>query len=175
MQLQDGRVSFSLDITNYQFPQIDNDAWEADWLNIRVRLQYAEHTWTHDDPSLTTFEVQAWTDWLEDVAQHLDTFAAWRRSRLTTMIAFTEPNLCFEVLDHHPTGAPATLRVYLGLESRPPFFALLNHVGPDSNPDDVWIEFPLDGRTLRRTIDRLREQLERYPVRVGLPHIPPTT
>lgn len=174
MVLQDGRVSLQLDITNYQFPYVDNESWDSDWLAIRLYLPYGDHTWTHEDPALTTFEVQGLIDWLDDVTSHLTTFASWRHERLTTRITFTEPNLSFEVLNHHPTGAPATLRVYLDLECRPPFFALLDHVGPDSHPDEVWINFPIDEHTLRRTSNRLREQLGHYPVRVGLPHVPPT-
>jgi hypothetical protein len=160
MELQDGRVSVQLDITNYQFPHVDNESWDSDWLTIRLHLQYGDRTWTHDDPALVT--------------RHLTTFASWRHQRLTTRITFTEPNLSFEVLNHHPTGAPAALRVYLDLECRLPFFALLDHVGPASHPDEVWINFPLDEHTLRRTTSRLHEQLGHHPVRVGLPHVPPT-
>ncbi|WP_084474275.1 WapI family immunity protein [Deinococcus pimensis] len=168
MRLHEGNVTFELDVAGYQFPHLHDDPLDAEWLDVRLRLRVGGHDFTQVDPALTAGELVALTGWLREVALHLPTFAAWRGPTLTTRIDFTEPNLAFEVRGGHPTGAPATLRVCLAAESRPPFHALLDRFPREGDPDEVWVDFALDEEVLKATIGRLEETLRRFPVRTGV-------
>lgn len=171
--LQQGRVFLRFDVLGYQFPEIGDQEWDSDWLNVRLHLQCGERTWERVDPALTSFEIQWLADWLDEVAQHAATFGSWRHNRLTTRIFFTEPCLGFEVLNGHPTGAAMTFRCFLAAEFLPPFKDLYPHADLGEGTGEVWLDFSMDEARLRAIAARWREALGRFPVRLGVRSIPP--
>lgn len=170
--LREGRVGLSLNLISYQFPELEDQEWDSDWLNVRLHLQYGDRLWERLDPALTTFEVQWLVEWLDEVAAHSAVFGSWRHNRLVTRVFFTEPCLGFEVLNGHPTGAPMTFRCYLSAEFLPPFKQLCSHVPLDQEVDEVWLDFGVDKAQLRALTAQWREQLNRFPVRAGLRSTP---
>ena len=162
-------MSLEIDLIGYQFPEVENEAWVSDWLMVRLTLRCGEWEWSKVDPALTTFEVQSCIDWLNEVADIIGTFARWKNfNRLSTREFFTEPNLGFEVFSGHPTGLPATFRIYFWAEflpADPRTFGLQNVQPGELEP---WIDFGVDESKLRQIVESFREQLESYPVRVGL-------
>ena len=47
-----------LEITNYQFPEIADDDYDSNWLNIYLKVNSTFGNWQIVDPMLTTFEVK---------------------------------------------------------------------------------------------------------------------
>ena len=72
--------------------------------------------------------------------------------------SFLEPNLRFELTE----SEPKMLRVYFELESRPPW-AHTDGAGMD----DLFAELAVSPHDLRDAASSLREDLKRFPVRVG--------
>ncbi|AFZ69591.1 hypothetical protein Deipe_4232 (plasmid) [Deinococcus peraridilitoris DSM 19664] len=111
-------------------------------------------------------------DWLAEVADHTEVFATWRKTRLTTRISFTEPNLGIAVLNGHPSGAAMIPRVYLAAELLPPIWHELQHDVFEDEPSKVWLDFGVNESEVRAAAGRLRERLQQYLLRVGLRHSP---
>ena len=57
-----------LDLTGYQFPEAENEPYDADWLNITIRVKHPRGSWTTTDPSLLTYEVERLAAWFEALA-----------------------------------------------------------------------------------------------------------
>ncbi|WP_147364061.1 hypothetical protein [Deinococcus cavernae] len=165
MRLTAGSVEFSFQIVGYQFPEIVDDYYDSEWLYIDIAVKLNQQSWMSRDPSLCTYELRCLIDWLSEVAEFADVFGKWRTERLATRSFFTEPNLSFEVLNGHPTGAPITLRVYFALESLPPFAAQLSHLGLEDQPSEAWIDFPVNADDLRRITQDLQTQYDAFPQR----------
>lgn len=70
MHLQQGPVTADLQVVDYQFPDLHDQAWDADWLLLHLRLQLGDQQWERTDPAITTFELQDLTAWLGEVADH---------------------------------------------------------------------------------------------------------
>ncbi len=64
-----------LEIIGYEFPagtqqglgKVDND-WDANWLNVRIRVSDGREAWTRADPALLTWELRELARWLAIVA-----------------------------------------------------------------------------------------------------------
>lgn len=156
-----------LNVIGYQFPGLTDAEMDSDWLLIHLQLQWGEHRWERTDPAITTFELAGLAAWLLEVAQHAAVFGGWKHNRLSTRCFFTEPNLSVEAFGGHPTGQPVTLRLYLGAEFLPPFKALLPTY-PFDDSSEVWLDFGVDEAQLRALANQIQQQLQRFPVRVGL-------
>lgn len=158
-------MTADLQVVDYQFPEAHDQSWDADWLLVRLQLQVGDQRWERMDPAVTTFELQSLTAWLDEVAEHAQVFGRWQRGRLTTRLVFTEPNLGFEALSGHASGAPVTLRLSLAAEFLPPFKAELSNTGVEDDPWEVWLDFGVDAAQLRALAEELRGQLTRFPSR----------
>jgi hypothetical protein len=142
-------TEFELKVIGYQFPDLENEEYDSDWLSIHLRVVHQRGTWTSIDPSLLTWEVSSLAEWLQSIS---------RGESVDEEESFLEPNLSFQL-----TGNGARkLRVYFELESRPEWAPY-----DGSSREDLWLEFELDPVQLRNAVASLREALQRYPVRVG--------
>ena len=146
---EDENTEFELKIIGYQFPRLENEPYDSDWLNITICVKHPRGSWTATDPSLMTDEVQDLIDWLEAIAdgQTVDSDAY-----------FTEPNLQFQLPDNDANK----LRVYFDLECRPSWAK-----STFKDDDELWVEFSVTPEILRNTAKSLRLQLEKFPTRVG--------
>jgi hypothetical protein len=72
--------------------------------------------------------------------------------------SFLEPNLRFELTP----SEPHRLRGYFELESRPPWAP-----GDGAGMEDSWEEFEINPEDLKKSVNSLREDLTRFPLRVG--------
>ena len=143
----DGR-RLVLTIVGYQFPALEDDEWDSNWLNVRIDADDGREAWASTDPSLLTFEAQALADWLDDLSH----------GEVREPPGFVEPNLRFEATAWD--DSEATVRVFFELESRPPG-AASRVVG--EHP--LWIDFTLSRPELHNAAVSLRDQLDRYPPR----------
>ena len=73
-QLSDAKgTSLSLTISGYQFPEIENDSHDSNWLNITGKVEHPRGSWTFVDPCMLTYELEGLSDWLESVAENSNT------------------------------------------------------------------------------------------------------
>lgn len=140
--------SIELRIVDYQYPENSRDQYDADWLRVEGVITHPLGNWRFNDPCLLTWEALALATWLD----------SWGKST-DPEIGFIEPNLSFAKSDS-PLGS--LLRISFELESRPPW-AKKRFVGPS----DIWIEFPPNESGAKSTAETLRDQLRRFPIRVG--------
>ena len=141
---------FELRVASYQFPHIESEEFDANWLVIEGRVAPAdEPAWKFRDPALLTWEVEGLCNWLEALASG---------QALEEGEDFLEPNLRFEVAAR---GADTiTIRVYFELESRPPWF-----FADAAGMDDLWIDLRVDSDDLRAAAEDLRRDLAMFPQR----------
>jgi hypothetical protein len=149
-QLSDTKgASLSLTVSGYQFPEIQTDWCDSNWLNITGKVEQPRGSWTFADACMLTSELASLCDWLESIA------ASPNPSHQS--ICFLEPNLVFHVVR---ANEQAVLRVNLSLECSPPWFE-----SREERINGVDLDFPLESNDLVILARVYREQLSRYPQR----------
>ncbi len=142
----DHRLELSL--LGYQFPTIDDDEWDSNWLNIRISAINDQGSWTATDASLLTGEVGRLADWLQAIAENSDADAE---------LDFIEPNLAFELVE---ANGLVRLRAWFELELRPRW------APADEVPArDLCVDLTLSREDLRAAAEALRAQLRQFPAR----------
>ncbi|MFN9878219.1 MAG: hypothetical protein ACK56D_02645 [Planctomycetota bacterium] len=138
--------SFDLRILGYQFPQIHDEPYDANWLFIEIAATHPNGSWRAQDASLLTFEVSALSEWLRRYDQ---------TDHPNQCCEFIEPNLKFRLSDDR-----ATLSVYFDLELLPDWI-------PDKydRETELFIEFPVAELNLQSAADDLDKQLLQFPER----------
>jgi len=134
-------------VTNYQFPNITDDEWDRNWLNIYIKVISKFGNWQTIDPSLTTWEVQQIVEWLDDLAN--DVTPEWLDQE------FTEPNLTLKLLNK-VTDPIKIIRMSFDHESKPQ---------SASDYKEVFIDIEADKTELKRMSNDLRIELSKYPTR----------
>jgi hypothetical protein len=130
-------------MAGYQFPDIESEEFDANWLVVEGRVAPAdERAWKFRDPALLTWEVKGLCTW-QDVEESAD---------------FMEPNLRFEVAERDQDTI--TIRVYFEGKSRPPWF-----FADAAGMDDLWIDLRVDADDLHAAAEGLRRDLTRFPPR----------
>jgi hypothetical protein len=140
---------FELDVVGYQFPAIEDDEWDSNWLNITTHVQSERGSWSSTDPSLLTADIERLADWLDGVADGRAQDAE---------IDFMEPNLSFEL--RRASGNDVTVRVWFELESRPPWAP-----ADAAGARDLWLDLDVSREDLRQAARDLRDQLDKFPPR----------
>lgn len=120
-----------LRVDGYEFPDIENDEWDSNWLNVRTSVEMERGTWSSLNPSLLTHDVSELADWLNGIAEGRD---------VDRELDFLDPNLAFELWEGG--SYLVTLRVYFELESRPPW-------APSAlaGERDLWVDLVAPGRS----------------------------
>ncbi|MFI4936084.1 MAG: hypothetical protein ACHP7N_15835 [Caulobacterales bacterium] len=140
---QDG--SLRLSVLRYQYPEIEDDEWDSNWLVVEGRVSLNGKEWRFCDPCMTTLEAMQLADWLDALSQG---------TAERDYAAFTEPNLQFD------RTSASNIRVSFALESAPPW----------AKPGDDWTKHGFEvfiGPGLAVAAQQLRRQLARYPMRGG--------
>jgi hypothetical protein len=159
MRLQsiDGATTFDLEIVRYQFPELESDEWDSNWLVISGSVVSAARSWNFFDPCLVTMEAHDLANWLAALANGRPT---------KERIFFTEPNLSFEAVA--ADAQSAELRVYFSLESKPP--------NVEAEIDEFFELFKIARNDLAQAARDLCRSLRRFPVRAGARlGVPPCT
>jgi hypothetical protein len=133
-----------LTLVAYQFPEVEDDMWDANWLEVRISAADDPDAWTADDPCLLTWEVDELADWLDAVAESRAPVAE---------IEFIEPSLMLERIE---VDGAAVVRVWFENALRPP-------EAPED--EDVLIDFEVAPAMLRAAAASLRAQRQRFPRR----------
>jgi hypothetical protein len=142
-------TEFEMKVVGYQFPHLEHEKYDSDWLNLSIRVKLPKGSWTAVDPCLLTWELAGLTDWLESIADG---------KPVDSEESFMEPNLRFELIENEPKK----LKVYFELESRPSWAPY-----DGAGMDDMCAEFEINKEELRDAAASLREDLKQFPTRVG--------
>jgi hypothetical protein len=143
---------FELTVAGYQFPNIEDDRWDSNWLHVAIDVRTDNGSWTSTDPSLLTSDVERLASWLDSVAAD--------RTDVSE-ISFLEPNLSFGL--HSQAGDTLTIRVWFELESRPAW-AEKRFVGDR----DFFIDIESTSGDIARASKDLRQQRQEFPPRAGV-------
>lgn len=144
----DGTKTFELEILRYQFPEIEHDAWDSNWLVMFGNVISNERSWNFTDPCLLTIEAHELANWLAELASG---------QPAPKTIDFTEPNLSFKAIGSDARSV--VLRVYFAFESRPSKAV--------AESDDFFEVFRISRDDLAIAARDLCRSLRRYPIRAG--------
>ena len=101
-----------VELIGYQFgTATPTDAWDANWLQVRIEAEVAGRRWEATDPCLLTDKVARLSGWLAALAEGVE----------VAPIDFIEPNLSFEVAGR--SGEQVHVRAWFELELRPAWAA----------------------------------------------------
>jgi hypothetical protein len=144
--------SFELSIQGYQFPDIDHDEWDSNWLMVRVCASAHGWSWTATDPSMLTFELAWLAKWADHAADQPNT---------AEEVPFMEQNLRFEACGSR--DEKIRLIVHFDLELRP---KVADRGFKDGEPVRAELEVTRD--QLRTWAVELRDQRAKFPPRGGV-------
>ena len=93
---------FQLVIVRYQFPDVDEDRWESNWLIVNGTVAAAGEKWVFTEPCVTTFELADLADWLDELAANGSRVVGVRVHR-----AESEVRVCAVAAPRRPADARA--------------------------------------------------------------------
>jgi len=146
VRLVSGAIEFTLSIEGYQYPHLETEPYDSNWLNVRIDVEHPDGAWTAIDPALLTYEGTALIEWLERAAQP---------GSQAGEIQFMEPCLIFR---HVPEES--LLRVCLECGFRP------QRLSESAVP--MWefcLDFSVSPEVLRGCAKSLARALGPYPRR----------
>lgn len=149
LKAPDGQ-SLEIRIVGYEFPHLETEDYDSNWLIIEGKVMHPDGAWTFRDPCLLTYEAARLADWLDSVAN---------REVESDRIDFLEPNLHLHFVESPGNGI---VQVFFELESRPEWTP-----SKWADQDDLSVEFPVSRVELREAASSLRRQLARFPQRAA--------
>ncbi len=152
MLLKSDDIQFRLTIIGYQFPEMQTEEYDSNWLRIRVDVHHPKESWSATDSSLLTYEVAELASWVDAVAR--GDFGEMK-------LGFIEPNMRFSLVPEK--GHPKAIRVTFGYETSPPSLQ-----GTEDAHDGFAVDFPLADLNLPLAAQSLRSQLDRFPQRADI-------
>jgi hypothetical protein len=139
-----------LGIVGYQFPHVDRDPWDSNWLVVAIRVVSGDGSWEVLDPCLTTWEAKHLVAWLVQAAA---------REPAAVPMAFTEPNLTFTAKATPRSATQVQLRACFQLELRPPWARMA------AGSDHLCVDLEVERADLARAAASLLADLVRFPQR----------
>ena len=144
------KESFELRIIQYEFPNINNEKYDANWLLIEIEVSDQYGQWVVKDPCLLTFDIQNLGNWLLSIAAGEEVISKFQ---------FMEPELEFHLI--RPIEEEYILRIYMRHNLKPQWKSSRGR-----EAEDFWLDFPVDSLVLQRLANSLHQQLMEYPPRV---------
>jgi len=142
------QTSFELNILNYQFPEMETEEYDSNWLMVQIKVRHQKSEWQSVDPSLLTYEAKEIAEWLERIA---------KKESVKKQLGFIEPNLSFELLDDKKY-----IRIYFELESRSSWVA-----SKVAGEKDLWLGIEIENNNFLAEAEDLRKQLSKFPQRAN--------
>jgi hypothetical protein len=81
---------FEVQISDYEFPQIENDEWDSNWLKVNLRAKTLTSEWSISTPCLDTYEAAELCDWLRMLADG---------HQVKMSLSFLEPEFAFQIME----------------------------------------------------------------------------
>jgi hypothetical protein len=150
--LLEGREGNELElgIVGYQFPDVEHDPWDSNWLLVAVRVLSEDGSWEVVDPCLTTWEAKHLVAWLVQAAA---------RDPLAAPMTFTEPNLTLTAEAGPESAMRVQVRACFQLELRPPWARTA------TGSDHLCVDLDVERADLARAAASLLADLVRFPQR----------
>jgi hypothetical protein len=140
---------FQLVILGYQHPDVHEDRWDSNWLNVSGTVATAAgQKWTFSAACVTTFELEELAEWLDDLSAD---------GRAPDQFEFTEPHVRFAYVP----WPKRTLQLTLSGEGAPPQPSLQGRGG------EATLEFPLSEADASDLAGQIRNALADFPPRGG--------
>ena len=134
-----------LRITNYEFPALNGNRHDRNWLLIYLNVKSSFGDWKTTNACLLTWEVKELIKWFEDIAN--DAPIKYKE------LDFLEPNLSFEFMGSGKAGLK-NFRLKFDLESRPQFA---------DDAKEYFIDFVSDNLGLKQIAGSLSEEYSKFP------------
>ena len=136
-------------ILSYQHPDVKEDRWDANWLNVSGTVATAAgRKWKFSAPCVTTFELEDLADWLDELSDD---------GRSPAEFEFAEPHLKFAYVP----WPQRTLQVTLSGPGAPPA------ASDQEKATAVMLEFPLSETDASELAGQIRDALSDFPIRGG--------
>ncbi|MEV7863689.1 hypothetical protein AB0O86_34080 [Streptomyces hirsutus] len=160
MLLSDHANSVELRPLSYQFPVVQGDSYDDNWLVISGTVVTPEGSWSFTDPCLLTQEARQVSAWLRAVASGaLEVTRPDAEGRLSPDTWFVEPVLAMSLAARTDRGA--VIRVHLSLEAAPPW-----QQGDDgADIYQYFVELRVDAAALLHEADQWDFALNSFPTR----------
>jgi hypothetical protein len=162
LESPDGQQRLELAIVGYEFPDVEGEKHDSDWLRIRADVRIGDLAWSAEHPSLRTHEVNWLVDWLEALGSGCGKYLT--RDFLAQSLTFRADPL--------PDGL-TRLQVYFGTRMYP--YPGRRHPPAWDEDNDVYVEIALTSQQLHAAARDLRAELSRYPARTPSPDYPSPT
>ena len=151
-------LEFRISAVGYEFPETTTGD-TANWLIIRVELQYGSQRFQAEAPSLVTGEVRFLVEWFETISTN-------KIPRQVTL-HFTEPNLEFQL--YASTGDEIRFGIKLSHEFKPPFRIEELAIDDVADEEDEFVMvFEYTFEAMRIFGQRFRSLYEAFPQRGDL-------
>lgn len=144
-------TEFEMLVEGYQFPSIKHEQYDADWLNILVKVKHPRGIWSKSSPCMLTWELANLAKWLENIADN---------SLFNSEIDFMEPELSFKWFGEGKN----ILRIYLHYSLRPswsPYYG-------KNEENELFVDFTLMPDDLRKAAASLHSKVKQFPVKVKI-------
>jgi hypothetical protein len=144
---------FEATIAGYEFPGIEHEKWDSNWLLVSMQVKSPRGEGTCVDPCLETWDVERLIKWLEALAND---------EAVEPDIGFLEPNLAFEVIKSAKDAI--TLRVRFILERK----AWWKPTGGKRHRSSRWrdyVDLEVGREDVRLAAEAWRADLSRFPLR----------
>jgi hypothetical protein len=138
---------FELAILAYEFPDIEDDVWESNWVWVRIDVVNHQGTWT-SKLTMQNAELEVLSEWLVGNGSHADELE----------LQFLEPTLSFSIQDESAAGC--TLRIWFELEARARWAPW--EIVPQR---DLWTDLRITREDALRASEELRGELAPFPFR----------
>ncbi|MEU2981621.1 WapI family immunity protein [Streptomyces hirsutus] len=160
MLLSDHASSVELLPLSYQFPVVQGDSYDDNWLVISGTVVTPEGSWSFTDPCLLTQEARQVSAWLRAVASGaLEVTGPDAEGQLSPDTWFVEPVLAMSLAARTDRGA--VIRVHLSLEAAPPW-----QQGDDgADIYQYFVELRVDAAALLQEADQWDFALNSFPTR----------
>lgn len=147
------RFELQMSVAGYEFPEVTNDPYDANWLVIGIALQlvYGAWHWQVEDAGALSWELEDCILWLEQLSQG--------EAVAQEQFGFSEPDISFEVI-RNDDGSVVGLTMYLMDEFQPPTKVLV----PREN-NIVALRFHTPPEVLHEFAQGLAEDLKQFPRR----------
>jgi hypothetical protein len=143
--ISDDGSRFTMDVLGYQYPDIEDDEWDSEWLTVVGNVSTSRGKWAFRDSCLTTFELQSLVEWFRTLEQ----------ARPGSSMDFTEPNLLFK-----KDAEGGALIVSFSQEAAPPWAT-----ESERYRDGTSVRLLVSADQLVAAVRALEQFRDRYPIR----------
>jgi hypothetical protein len=139
------QTEFEFHVVGYQFADVLEEEYDANWLMVRICVKSGESEWTKTDPCLLTWEGHWLANWLADLEAGCEQ---------QTEMSFLESNVVFQLVARDGTH----VRLWVGFEAE-----LTG--APEDERLGVLLE--ISEEELRKALSEWCWQLRMFPVRAS--------